>query len=524
MNPSRLFVSRGLAGMTVAIIVASSALAQPYHKTSETVAYKCLFNHELLIVSSNKNNSPQYIRSFIDKLADTDVDAVMCCPTMWRTNLFPSEVDPGWKKYRPDQPLSKFPTWDYAMRYLHSGGDPVKDTLDACRKNKKDFFISYRMNDHHYVTDLAWPCHNAFWREHPEYWLGDSETSPYTKKDNVRLFNYLLDPVRDHYFAILEELCTKYDVDGVELDFQRFPKFFPSGRMEEGARVMTAFVKRIRDLLDGIGRSREKSLKLCVRVPETIAGCREAGLDVPGWDELGLVDMINVSSFYRHTLELGIEEFKAQTRRAKVYGEMNYVTHQASKDKFARRYTTLAIYRASALNLFYRGADGLSLFNYDYVPAKQRVAVAEGLKRITDVEWLKTVSKDYVVYPGFGSLPATNEKALELVIPDDTAKVRFQRAVLRVETTKDCTEVPIGVWLNGKPLEPCPHEAAELFPPLAQNAGYATRDRLKFYTVPLDLLVPGKNKVEIKNLDRKRGSCQLFSLEIALYQLQGAIR
>jgi len=413
-----------LAWALVAVVsLAPIAQAESY--------YKCIFNHELLIVSHNKTNNAQYIRAFIEKLKDTDVDAVMCCPTMWRMNLFPSEVDPGWKKYRPEQPLSKFRSYDYIMRYLHSGGDPVKDTLEACRKCKKDFFISYRMNDHHYVTDRDWPSHNAIWREHPEYWLGDSDTSPYTKKDNVRLFNYLLPPVRDYYFAILQELCTNYDVDGVELDFQRFPKFFPSDKLDEGNRVMTAFVKRIKEMMDRIGRERGKSLKLCVRVPETLVACQAAGLDLPGWDAAGLVEMINISSFYRHTMELDIEGFRAKTKRAKLYGEMNYVTNQAAKNKFARRYTTVEIYRASALNLFHRGADGLSLFNYDYVPEKQRLPITEGLKRITDIEFLKTQSKDYVVYSGFGSFPAVNEKTLDVIIPDNTAQVQFKRAVLR---------------------------------------------------------------------------------------------
>ena len=504
--------------MAVVVSFAPATQAEPYHKTSDAVGYKCIFNHELLIVCGNKTNSAQYIQTFVEKLKDTDVDAVMCCPTMWRTNLFPSDVDPTWKKYRPEQPLSKFRSYDYIMRYLHAGGDPVKDTLEACRKCGKDFFISYRMNDHHYVTDLTWPSHNAIWREHPEYWLGDSDTSPNAKADNVRVFNYLLPPVRDYYFAILQELCTKYDVDGVELDFQRFPKFFPTDKLDEGARVMTTFVRRIKEMMDRIGRERGKSLKLCVRVPETPAKCREAGLDVPGWDAAGLVEMINISSSYIHTMELNIEGFRAKTKRAKLYGEMNYVTHQNAKDKFARRYTTVEIYRASALNLFHRGADGLSLFNYDYVPEKQRLPMTEGLKRITDVEFLKTQPKDYVVYSGFGTLPATNEKTLDVIIPDNTAQVRFARAVLRVETRKSCADLRVAVQLNGKPLEPVQHEDTELFPPLAKNEGYAASDTLKFYAVPLDLLVPGSNKVEMKNLDRKKGSCQFVSLEIALYR------
>ena len=508
-----------VVGMTTGM--SGFAKAKAYYKTSETVDYRCIFNHELLIVCGNKNNNPQYIASFIEKLKDTDVDAVMCCPTAWRTNLFPSKVDPQWKKYTPDQTSSKFRPFDYIMKYIHSGGDPVKDTLDACRRCKKDFFISYRMNDHHYVTDLTWPTHNFIWREHPEYWLGDSETSPYSRaKDNVRLLNYMLPQVRDYYFSIIKELCANYDVDGVELDFQRFPRFFHNDKIEKGTQVMTAFVKRIKDMLGKIGKERGKSLKLCVRVPETIAKCEKAGLDVIGWDALGLMDMVNVSSFYFHTMELGIEEFKAKTTRAKIYGEMNYVTVQkkAFDARYARRYTTFEIYRASALNLFHRGVDGLSIFNYDYVPAKQRVAMAEGLLRITDVEYLKTMPKNYVVYPGFGNFPAVNEKNIDLIIPDDTAKVKFERAVLRVETQGSCADLQIGVWLNGKQLEACEHEDTELFLPVARNSAYAVREALKFYAVPLDLIIPGINSMKISNLDKEKASCTLFSMEIALYR------
>ena len=501
---------------------ARAAPAKPFHPTSQTVDYTCIFNHELLIITHNKTNSAAYIQSFIDKLKDTDVDAVMCCPTAWRANLFPSEADPTWKKYRPEQALSKFPSYDYIMRYLHAGGDPVKDTLEACRMCGKDFFISYRMNDQHYVADLEWPCHNDFWRDHPEYWLGDSNTSPYTKKDNIRLFNYMLPPVREYYFSILQELCTNYDVDGVELDFQRFPKFFLEKELVPGTAMMTAFVKRIRNLLDQLGKERGKSLKLCVRVPETLAKCQKAGLDVPGWDAAGLVDMINISSFYFHTMELGIEEFKAQTNKAKLYGEMNYVTDQRTRSgaehAFARRYTTLPIYYASALNLFFRGVDGLSLFNFDYVPVKSRLPLTEGLKRITDVEYLKTLPKDYVVTRNFGSFPAKNEKTVHLVISDDTRNGTFQRAVLRIETKESCATVRLGVWLNGKPLDPCVCEDTELFPPVAKNACYPVREMLTFYTVPLDALIAGNNEIKISNLEPQKASCILYSMELALYR------
>jgi hypothetical protein len=330
----------------------------------------------------------------------------------------------------------------------------------------------------------------------------------------------MIPEVREYYFSILRELCTNYDVDGVELDFQRFPHFFKRENLEEGRGVMIAFVRRVKAMMDEIGRTRGKSLKLCIRIPETLAKCEEAGLDIPAWDKERLVEMINVSSFYIHTIELGIEEFQSATSYGRIYGEMNYLTYQQSGQEkgSGRRYTTFEVYRASALNLYQRGVDGLSLFNYDYVPVEKRFAMAEGLKRITDVEFLRQASKNYVISSGFGTFPAKNERTIDLVIPDDTTKVRFDRAVLRIETRKDCAALQIGVWLNGEALEPLAHEGTELFAPIAQNSSYPAPQVLKFYKVPLHRIITGKNSVKISNLTKDKGACDLASMELAMYR------
>ena len=240
---------------------------------------------------------------------------------------------------------------------------------------------------------------------------------------------------------------------------------------------------------------------------------------MPAWDALGLVDMVNVSSFYFHTTELDIEAFKAHTSHARIYGEMNYVTYQNSRvSTFARRYTTTQTYHASALNLLHRGADGLSLFNTDYVPAAQRAAMTAGLQGITDLAFLRTTAKQYVVYPGFGSLPIRNDGQVEMIIPDDTSAVRFDRSVLRLETRENSVGRHLEVQLNGQVLETLDHADSELFPPLAANAGYADREALRFYAVPLALINPGRNTVRIRNLDPENAPCAFFSLELALYR------
>jgi hypothetical protein len=511
----------------------------PFHPASPEVKYKCLFNHDGVICYSftkgldPKTTGPAYIGGFARKLKDTDVDVVMVCPNVGRSLAYPSAVNPMWMKESSGSAKKNF---EYVKEYIRNGGDPVRDILDAAHEIGRDCFISLRMNEAHSQSDKNFPTHDDFFRNHPEYWLADTDTSTTWKwdDDQVRMHNYMLEPVRDWYFAQLEEMATYYDLDGLELDFQRAPRFFYNNQMEEGKKAMTGFVKRVREMVDRVGKERGKSIKLCVRVPETIKKCNMAGLDVVRWDELGLVDMINMSPYYLHSLNIDIEGFKAEIKKAKLYAELEGWSQAMAVPKGTdynngSRLTPATTYRAAALNFLSRGADGILFFNYDYLPHGSpqfhdvRVAAAKELKGITDVEHLKTLSKNYVMIPFQERLMQERNKGVkdeyieEVVIPDDTSKVKFARAILRVETLQPCNDLNIEARLNGKVLAPCEHEGTELVPPVFKSDyGYPTADKVKFYSVPLADIIPGKNRIEGRNLDKAKRSCELWSMELYL--------
>ena len=82
----------------------------------------------------------------------------------------------------------------------------------------------------------------------------------------------------------------------------------------------------------------------------------------------------------------------------------------------------------------------------------------EVLKRITDLDYLKTTSKNCAIYPNnmleAPTFPATDEATINIFIGDDTRKTKFQRSVLRVETKESCADLRIAAWLNSQRLEP----------------------------------------------------------------------
>jgi len=74
--------------------------------------------------------------------------------------------------------------------------------------------------------------------------------------------------------------CRRYDLDGVELDWLRYPDFFRKG--EVNVATMTAFVREARGILDEAAKRRGHPLRLVSRVPVTpflarqprnLAGC-----------------------------------------------------------------------------------------------------------------------------------------------------------------------------------------------------------------------------------------------------------
>ena len=64
--------------------------------------YRCLYNHEMLICFTSQTPYQSYkenvkktqFTGYVDEVANTQVDAFMCCPTAWRLPIYYSKVNP----------------------------------------------------------------------------------------------------------------------------------------------------------------------------------------------------------------------------------------------------------------------------------------------------------------------------------------------------------------------------------------------------------------------------------------------
>jgi len=506
--------------------------------------YSCLYNLELLILGTGKPSfqsydepiQPQTPANYVKQLKGTDVDAIMLCPTAWKLPLWHSKIIPHWEQ---DAQNVKEPYFTTELKYhekayfrlrefMMAGNDPVKTAVDEAKKCSIAPFISYRMNDHHFLDQENAYVHPEFWRKNKNLWLENSGHKSAVKYG--RFFNYMKEEVREFYFSLLHELVDLYDVEGLELDFMRSPCYFADEDLEEGRIIMTEFVKRIRNMLNEYGAKRNKRLSLCVRVPLSIEKCMETGLDVVEWDRLKIIDMVNVSSFYISSPYLDINGYKEKIKHSSVYGELHFIVQQGelyngySID--ISRKTTREIYRAMAADYLDRGADGISVFNMDYTRCHhlnepRRLHLKDGeppfdvLCGITDLNNLLSYDKHYFVGSNFSPLPMQDNLDLDIYIADCVENGPFRHALLRLETEKPCMPAPIETTVNGVVVEEI-EWLGELFVPMSAEC-LPRRENVKCYKVPVELLKHGYNKICAKKSPYSLNHANFIAVEIALY-------
>jgi len=501
----------------------------------------CLYNHELLILFTSETPYQSYrdpvgeaqARGYVEELANTPIDALMCCPTAWRAVLWPSDVDPRWQgeeadRFAPAGPCEmKYSEKAYwrVQQYMKAGADPVRITRDAAREIDLAFFFSYRMNDHHHLWNRDCPTHDRFWLDYPEFQITPSRGS---------YFNYLHDQVRAYYLALLTELVERYDPEGLELDFVRSPTFFPSDRIDEGTVLMTAFVQDVRAMLDR-NRGDGPCKLLSVRVPRSLEGCTAAGLDVLGWDRDKLVDMVNVSSYFISTHEVDLESFRAQVQHAKIYGEMHFITdtgrvHPSGYRNNYSQKTTTEQYETLAYEYWQRGVDGLSLFNFSYCrehhfgePRRRGFPGVEPPFAMLDAACAPATlgprAKHYFINSNFDKLPISLglECSASVDIDLHADPALFQDAMLRVEAQERAWGMAFEVALNGTDLTASPY-VGELFAPFTRESLPDARS-VENYRVPPSVIRTGRNVVTITRRNASAISEPLVfrRLELALY-------
>lgn len=308
---------------------------------------------------------PATIDKFVDEHAATGgITDLFINVNSQRTNYDSDVWESYWDGYDPeaglDQPFfagidpkRRFESAFYInVRALHLAGcDYPKAMIDASRRNRIKPWISLRMNDSHYPDQPDHPFHSTFWRGQAEHRL------------HLEQLDYERPEVREHYLKLVREVCERYDIDGLELDYLRFWLYFRPGRETYGAGLMTAFVEQVRQLTEAAAKRLGHPVKLAVRVPTSPNVSRAHGLHAVTWAKAGLVDMVIAAPWWRSVnSDIPVEKWKKELAGADVTLAVS-LEDGIYQRAYGRRTQTHDEMRGVLLSAWHRGADAVYFFN-----------------------------------------------------------------------------------------------------------------------------------------------------------------
>lgn len=349
---------------------------------------------------------PADVYSYVDEVAGTGITTFFVCPNFGMPMSYPSKVTPmigdgltreqmaETRKIALEKPGSLERGIVNLRGFVEQGHDPLGVVIDRAREKGLEVFITFRLNEIHNVHEPDSTILTPFWHSHPEWRvgkLGDKVTDVFmdiiggSKERPVHpvvaswfpgALNFAVPEVRALRLAELRECCERYPIDGLDLDFQRFPIYFPQDEGREHTGTMTAFVREVRKMTNEVGRERGRPLLLSARVLAKPEQGLAIGLDPATWVREGLLDLITVSHYLRNDFRLPISQYRKLMPDIPLYGSI-----EVDRDP--------EVFRRIARELWQDGVDGVLLFNFFTSREAGREPLFELLNELGDPDKIK---------------------------------------------------------------------------------------------------------------------------------------
>lgn len=190
------------------------------------------------------------------------------------------------------------------------------------------------------------------------------------------VLSFLAPSVRRFKLMQIEELVGLYKPETVELDFNRFPAYFPAEVPGAQRRdIMSGWLRELRTRLDAI----RPGLRIGIRVPSRLVHRRAIGIDLAQIGQQGFADYAILGMPYFADQQVEIEA-PARASRLHFYAEMTQTSGAVPADKAvldrfglapdASKYWEVPItsrqFVTAANQAYHTGIGGMALFNLQY--------------------------------------------------------------------------------------------------------------------------------------------------------------
>jgi len=288
-----------------------------------------------------------------------------------------------------EPPFRHMGYWGLYETVRHNRREGVDIVAEMCRAMRAEgiaFWIGLRVNDIHHTTGGE-SVQPQFWIDHPE--CHTVESVPWDPNRSPGALDFAHRAVRDYTKGIVQRTLDLYDVDGIELDFNRMPILLKSGEVDEHRDTVTEWMREVRTVIDDAARKRGHAIILEARVPSVAEQCRRMGADALRWIDEEIVHILTASATRYAEFEMPTEPFleAARGRSTLVFAGIEGLHPDGVLSR--------QMYRAWAYHYWKIGADGLHLFNncYNFIYGGGPHPIDE----LHDPAWLARLGKRYVV-------------------------------------------------------------------------------------------------------------------------------
>ena len=302
-------------------------------------------------------NAETFLAKRTSPLVGSQVDAIFYCTGI--VNVYTHHSALTEPRKTSDQAVED---WAWELKEIE-GRDSLEIMVDFGHKHGMEVFWSMRMNDTHDSADATLLC--QWKKEHPEYLMGTQDSKFPYGGGRWSALDYAVPGARERIFRILEDVCTRYDVDGVELDFFRHPVYFKPQMTgdpvtQEHCDIMTALLRRVREMTEKVAMQRNRPMLIAVRVPDSVGYNKAIGLDVERWLEDDLIDMVAGTCYFH------LEPWENLVALGKQYDVPVYACLSGSRIVSSSQPEgkgTMEVWRGEALKAWDAGVSGIHTFN-----------------------------------------------------------------------------------------------------------------------------------------------------------------
>ena len=225
----------GAFTLTLALLFSGCQRLAPFEKQPPPLLILNQDNSSFFLYHTEAAMNQEGLEAFVDQYADTKVTHLFFCPNSMRVN-YASAV---WESIWEVDGLKAPPRNSLQERRLHNAKhleeqrlDPYRIWIARCRQQGLSPWISVRMNDLEALSNPTHHTHSTFWREH----RSTGAALPARGTGPAQLLDFRHHAVRTHALELLQELLSRYDPDGLELDWMRFPYHFSPEKKPMDAR------------------------------------------------------------------------------------------------------------------------------------------------------------------------------------------------------------------------------------------------------------------------------------------------